>query len=107
MKLVCLVLAAVVVMGGLTGCTGMKMTQPYISSVDRTDQSLEGGNRGYIKGTPPPAPANRNTKRTFITVDVDLPPTTKEREEMVRESQSQTATAAVETKNAAIQADTK
>lgn len=71
-----------IVMLGVAGCTGMKMTNPYISTVDRTDQNIAEGNRGYLKGTPPPAPERGELKRALITVDVDLPPTTKERQEM-------------------------
>ena len=38
----------------------------------------EKGNRGYIKGTPPPPEDKTGRKRPFIAVDVDLPRTSKE-----------------------------
>ena len=54
------------------GC-GAKMTNPYIMKTDRVDQKLEEGNRGYIKGTPPPVGDRGDLKRPWIAVDVDLP----------------------------------
>lgn len=47
----------------------------YTFKKDRVDQSLDGGNRGYISGTPPAEPEDRNTKRTLIGVDIELPMT--------------------------------
>jgi hypothetical protein len=38
---------------------------------DRVDQKVEGGNRGYLKGTPPP-PVEHTSTRPLIAVDVDL-----------------------------------
>ena len=53
----------------LVGCE--KISKPYIMTVDRTDQKVE-GNRGYLKGTPPPAVDNTGRKRSLIAVDMDL-----------------------------------
>ena len=64
------VIAAVAIVA--SGC-GAKMTNPYIMKTDRVDQKLEGGNRGYLKGTPPPVGDRGDLKRPWIAVDVDLP----------------------------------
>lgn len=72
------VLIAVVAIAA-AGCE-TKMTNPYITKTDRVDQKLEEGNRGYVKGTPPPVGDRGDLKRPWITVDVDLPLTTKERD---------------------------
>ena len=53
----------------LVGCE--KISKPYIMTVDRVDQKVE-GNRGYLKGTPPPAQERTNLKRPLIAVDMDL-----------------------------------
>jgi len=70
------VFLAVVVIAALAisavGC-GAKMTNPYIMKTDRIDQKLEEGNRGYLKGTPPPVGDRGDLKRPWIAVDVDLP----------------------------------
>ena len=55
---------------GLTGCERVSM--PYVMKTDRTDQDLKVGNRGYLKGTPPPSKDRGDLKRPFIAVDVDL-----------------------------------
>ena len=52
----------------IVGCE--KISKPYIMTVDRVDQKVE-GNRGYLKGTPPPEQA-RDPKRPLIAVDMDL-----------------------------------
>ncbi|MFA6321328.1 MAG: hypothetical protein WCY36_05665 [Candidatus Omnitrophota bacterium] len=54
----------------LTGCE--KISKPYIMTVDRVDQSNTEGNRGYLKGTPPPAQERTNLTRPLIAVDMDL-----------------------------------
>ncbi len=54
---------------GLVGCESI--SKPYITSVDRVDQKVE-GNRGFLKGTPPPAEDRTGAKRELITVDMDL-----------------------------------
>ena len=62
--LVALLLASIT----LGGCYTMRT---YTFKKDRVDQEVE-GNRGYIMGTPPPAPAmKRVPKRTFIGVDIE------------------------------------
>ena len=53
----------------LVGCE--KISKPYIMTVDRVDQKAE-GNRGYLKGTPPPLECNSSPKRQLIAVDMDL-----------------------------------
>lgn len=53
----------------LVGCE--RISKPYIMTVDRVDQKVE-GNRGYLKGTPPPAQDRTGLKRSLIAVDMDL-----------------------------------
>lgn len=82
MKTMYLVFTAFLIIGTLTmaGCANLgetKVSKPYIMEVDRIDQKIE-GNRGYIKGTPPPAEDKTGRKRPLITVDVDLPRTSQE-----------------------------
>ena len=50
---------------------GCKVSKPYIMETDRADQGVS-GNRGYIKGNPPPAEAHSD-KRRLIAVDIDFP----------------------------------
>ena len=68
MKLLVVMLLVSVV---LTGCSNV--SSPYIIMKDRVDQNLS-GNRGYLLGTPPPAPARKGVpKRTMIGIDVEIP----------------------------------
>ena len=53
----------------IAGCSSVKT---YTFKRDRVDQDME-GNRGYIKGTPPPAESRENLKREMIGVDVEIP----------------------------------
>lgn len=54
----------------LAGCSGVRI---YEIKKDRVDQRVE-GNRGYIKGTPPPAPIKGGVpKRTLIGIDMEVP----------------------------------
>lgn len=69
MRALCLVLALSLIIG-ITGC---QVSKPYVTKVDRTDQVVDSGNRGYLKGTPPPAGDRGDLKRPFMTVDIDLP----------------------------------
>ena len=55
---------------GLAGC---EMSKPYVMTVDRIDQKVDEGNRGYLKGTPPPAQDRAGLKRPLIAVDIGLP----------------------------------
>ena len=55
----------------------------YTFKKDRVDQDLEGGNRGYISGSPPPADKDRDLKRTLIGVDIELPGTAEDDEDYV------------------------
>jgi hypothetical protein len=58
---------------GLAGCCGV--SAPYIMQTDRVDQDVASGNKGYLKGTPPPSDDRSNLKRPLIAVDIDLPDT--------------------------------
>ena len=68
MKLWALILIACIALAA-AGCE--RISKPYIMTVDRVDQKVE-GNRGYLKGTPPPEQARANLKRPLIAVDMDL-----------------------------------
>lgn len=63
--------------GILVACTAMALvgcesiSKPYVMTVDRADQKVS-GNRGYIKGTPPPAEDRTGLTRPLIAVDMDL-----------------------------------
>ena len=63
------VIAAVAI--AAAGCGNV--SKPYVMKTDRIDQKLEEGNRGYLKGTPPPVGDRGDLKRPWIAVDVDLP----------------------------------
>jgi len=69
MKSIGLLLCAILTIG-LIGCE--KISKPYVMKMDRADQDLNAGNRGYLKGTPPPPGDRGDLKRPFIAVDVDL-----------------------------------
>ena len=69
MRIAFLALIAVIAIG-ITGC---QVSKPYVTKVDRTDQVMDSGNRGYLKGTPPPAGNRGDLKRPFMTVDIDFP----------------------------------
>lgn len=69
MRTVFVAVMALVLVIGLIGCN---VSKPYITTTDRTDQQIS-GNRGYLKGTPPPAEDRTGIKREFIAVDIDLP----------------------------------
>ena len=52
------------------GCSDVNV---YTVKKDRVDQAMR-GNRGYIMGTPPPAPITGEVpKRTMINVDIEIP----------------------------------
>ena len=87
MRIVVLAVLVLAVAMAAIGC-GAKMTNPYVMKTDRVDQKLEEGNRGYVKGTPPPVGDRGDLKRPWIAVDVDLP-----------DSSSASAPAAVEEKS--------
>jgi len=54
----------------LSGCSNVRT---YTFKKDRVDQTQE-GNRGYIMGTPPPAPISGEVpKRTMFGVDIEVP----------------------------------
>ena len=72
MKGLALIAFAAILAAALIGC---QMSAPYVMETDRTDQKMEAGNRGYLKGTPPPAEDRAGLKRPWLAVDVDLPGT--------------------------------
>lgn len=64
------IVAAILLVGMiLTGCTRV---ETYTFKKERVDQAVA-GNRGYLMGTPPPAPIVRETpKRTLIGIDMEI-----------------------------------
>ena len=52
----------------LSGCSNVRT---YTFKKDRVDQRME-GNRGFLQGTPPPAPVRDVPKRTMFGVDVEI-----------------------------------
>jgi uncharacterized protein YsxB (DUF464 family) len=68
MKALYLVLA-VCAAAALVGCE--TISKPYIMTVDRVDQQVE-GNKGYLQGTPPSSQEKANPTRQLIAVDMDL-----------------------------------
>ncbi len=65
--LIVLLIAASIFMAG---CSNVRT---YTFQKDRVDQKAE-GNRGYLMGTPPPAPAEREVpKRTLFGLDIEIP----------------------------------
>ncbi|NQT22786.1 MAG: hypothetical protein HQ579_05020 [Candidatus Omnitrophica bacterium] len=67
MRLVALLLIMSVV---LTGCSSVKT---YTYKRDRVDQEVQKGNRGFMKGTPPPAKSREGLKRTLYGCDIEIP----------------------------------
>ena len=64
-----LVIAILLLSVTLSGCYTMRV---YTFKRDKVDQGAE-GNRGYIMGTPPPAPVETGVpKRTLIGVDIEV-----------------------------------
>jgi len=55
-------------MVGLTGCT----VRTYKITHDRVDQDLSVGNKGYLKGTPPPEAGERKMTRDTQAVEIEL-----------------------------------
>ncbi len=51
---------------------GCSVKRIHTQSVDRVDQEIAKGNRGYLLGTPPPAPERGSLKRKFIAIDINL-----------------------------------
>ncbi|MBN1354463.1 MAG: hypothetical protein JW994_07325, partial [Candidatus Omnitrophica bacterium] len=64
-----LLLITILLIGvALAGCTDVKT---YTFKKERVDQRIE-GNRGYLIGTPPPVPVEKNVpKRTMIGIDIE------------------------------------
>jgi hypothetical protein len=72
MRIALSVMLAVTV-AAMAGCanSGYKVSRPYIGKMERVDQEVA-GNRGYLKGTPPPV-GERSSTRQLFAIDVDLP----------------------------------
>lgn len=68
-KLISLGLVGFLLTLTLLGCTRISTY-----TVDRVDQALDVGNRGYMRGTPPPPPSERKLTRTMIKLEFKLPP---------------------------------
>lgn len=69
MRLVLVLIAILLVSMSLSGCYTMRV---YTFKRDRVDQGID-GNRGYIIGTSPQAPAQKEVpKRTMIGVDIEM-----------------------------------
>ena len=58
-------------MMGMVVVSGCR-TATRVSEKPRVDLSLEGGNRGYLVGTPPPAAEQKST-RQIVETDVEIP----------------------------------
>lgn len=61
---------SIVALLAVSGCGANVRT--YTFQKERPDQELL-GNRGYLKGTPPPSERPKKAERTFVGVDVELP----------------------------------
>ena len=55
------------------GCQGPSRMATRVKDVPRIDLSLEGGNRGYLVGTPPAGTGSGKTTRQMVETDVELP----------------------------------
>lgn len=65
-----LLIAVLLISVILAGCTDARV---YTFKKERVDQTMA-GNRGYIAGTPPPAPIRGEVpKRTLIGIDIEVP----------------------------------
>lgn len=77
MKVVYAIISGACVLVALIGCESI--SRPYVMKMDRVDQDMEIGNRGYLQGTPPPPRDRGELKRPFIAIDIDLLETKKAR----------------------------
>lgn len=75
MRIAVVAVLAICVAIGMVGCANV--SKPYVMQMERHDQVVD-GNRGYLKGTPPPAEDLTGRKRPFLAIDVDLPPASGE-----------------------------
>jgi hypothetical protein len=57
----------------VAGCQAPTRMAPRVRDVPRVDLSLEGGNRGYLVGTPPPSAGPARTTRQMVETDVEIP----------------------------------
>ena len=57
----------------VTGCNTRTKMATRVREVPRVDLSLEGGNRGYLIGTPPAGGGPPKTTRQMVETDVELP----------------------------------
>jgi phage tail protein X len=65
------VLVLVVVLSFVVGLTGCSV-RTYKITHDRVDQDLTVGNKGYLKGTPPPETGERKLTRDTQAVEIEL-----------------------------------
>ena len=94
----------------LAGCANV--SKPYIMKMDRVDQDLSTGNKGYLKGTPPPPKDRGDLKRPFVAIDIDLPEGKESPEATVETNRNVTAVkeetpAVVKEKVAAVREEVK
>src|SRR3989338_1546710 len=61
-------MCGIIIALALTGC-GVRSI--HRQEFERVDQKIS-GNRGYLKGTPPPAEDRTGIKRELMAVDIDL-----------------------------------
>ncbi len=57
----------------IVGCQAQSRMATRVKDVPRVDLSLEGGNRGYLVGTPPAGNGSGKTTRQMVETDVELP----------------------------------
>jgi hypothetical protein len=63
------IIACVLISGCVTGTSNLKISK---LEIDRVDQTVK-GNRGYLTGEAPAPVGPRKTKRTVISIDVEVP----------------------------------
>lgn len=57
----------------VAGCQAPSRMATRVKEVPRVDLSLEGGNRGYLVGTPPAGEGSGKTTRQMVETDVEIP----------------------------------
>ena len=97
MRAVSLAVISICLLVALIGCERISM--PYVMKTDRVDQKMEAGNRGYLRGTPPPPKERGDLKRPLVAVDIDLISINKAKG--ASEEASQTTPAKAENQNVA------
>jgi len=64
------VVLLVIMIFAISGCSSVKT---YTFKRDRVDQDMQEGNRGFVKGTPPPAEKREGLKRAMYGCDIEIP----------------------------------